>query len=128
MLRFFALQDLKTYEKPLKDHLSKYMRHHRGAGKKFLDAQKYLFEKTCKTVVASLGEKPFHIRAGLNAAVFDSVMIAISKHLNEIPATLVKKYRNLVEDDQYSNLTKSGTTNEETVRKRFNLAEKTLFD
>lgn len=129
MLRFFTLQgeNIKKYEKPLKDFLNKFMRRNRNPADAELKKMRASFEKTCAEVASALGKKPFHIKAGLNSAVFDSVMAAFSSHLRETPKGIEGRYKVLVSNPDYLKLVRSGTTDDETVRKRFELAEKTLF-
>jgi len=129
ILRFFALQgdNIKTYEKPLKDFLNKFMRHNRNPGDEALKRLRSTFENTCSGVAAALGTKPFHIKAGLNSAVFDSVMVAFSSHLDNVPPDIAERYKTLVNNPDYLKLVKSGTTDDETVRRRFGLAERSLF-
>ena len=82
VLRFLALrEDAASYRKPMKDFLSTFMDRHRYAGPDRLDAFRVLFQRTMTAILDKLGEKPFHIKAGLNAAVFDAVSTAFSKHL-----------------------------------------------
>lgn len=127
IVRFFALQDLSAYEKPLKDHLSKYMRKNRNPAQEAMTRAETLFTRTCDTISKKFGAKPFHVRAGLNAAVFDSVMIAVSKHLDEIPEDLPKRYRALIDDPEYDKATRTSTTDVENLRRRFKIAETILF-
>jgi hypothetical protein len=129
MLRFFTLQgeNIKKYEKPLKDFLNKFMRRNRNPGEVDLKKMRTVFEDSCAGVAAALGKKPFHIKAGLNSAVFDSVMAAFSAHLQKTPKDIEGRYKALVNNPDYLKLVRSGTTDDETVRKRFDLAEKTLF-
>lgn len=129
MLRFFALQgeSIKKYEKPLKDFLNKFMRRNRNPDESVLKTMKATFEKTCTSVASALGKKPFHIKAGLNSAVFDSVMGAFSSHLSKVPTDIDERYKFLVINPDYLKLVRSGTTDDETVKKRFELAEKSLF-
>jgi len=129
MLRFFALQgeNIKTYEKPLKDFLNKFMRRNRNPTDEMLPKMRSTFEKTCAVVAGTLGKKPFHIKAGLNSAVFDSVMVAFSSHLQNVPKDIEGRFKALVTSPDYLKLVRSGTTDDETVRKRFELAQKSLF-
>jgi uncharacterized protein with ParB-like and HNH nuclease domain len=129
MLRFFSLHGdkIKAYEKPLKDFLNRFMRRNRNPTDEVLKQLRSIFEDTCSGVAGALGEKPFHIKAGLNSAVFDSVMSAFSSHLNKIPKDVKERYKALVNNPDYLKLVTSGTTNDETVRKRFDLAEQLLF-
>jgi hypothetical protein len=127
MLRFFALQDVATYQTPMKDFLSKYMRRNRQPIPSELRKMRSRFETTCEKVVNILGPKPFHIRKGLNSAVLDSVMSAFASHLNEAEQNTAKRYASLIKNPDFLNLVTSGTTGDETVRMRFALADKSLF-
>ncbi len=127
LVRFFAMRDISSYDKPLKDFLSKYMRKNRNPEPAAIDAAKGIFHKTCQEIVNKLGEKPFHVRAGLNAAVLDSVMVAVSRNLDCIPQNLKERYEHLKKDANFYNNTRAGTTDNDNVFKRFNLASSTLF-
>lgn len=127
VLRFFALQVIENYKKPLKDYLTLYMRRNRNATQDELEIKADMFKRTCDMVVDCLGEKPFHIRAGLNAAVFDSVMVAVSRNLDGIPADFQARFQQLIDDSDYLECTQSRTTDEEIIRKRFAIAEDRLF-
>jgi uncharacterized protein with ParB-like and HNH nuclease domain len=129
MLRFFALQgeNLKKYEKPLKDFLNRFMRRNRNLSDVDLARMRGNFETTCADVATALGARPFHIKAGLNSAVFDSVMAAFSSHEGKAPKDIARRYKALVSSGDYLSLVRSHTTDDETVRKRFDLADKSLF-
>lgn len=128
IVRFFAMRDVSAYKKPMKDWLSRFMKKNRDAPKEVRDASRDLFKRTCEQILASLGEKPFHIRAGLNAAVFDAVMTAFSNHLDAIPADIDNRYKRLLKDDEFDRDTRAGTTDVDTVKGRFRKAEAVLFD
>ena len=127
LVRFFAMRDISAYKEPMKDFLSKFMNKHRNASKETLDESRKIFTQTCERVIESLGEKPFHVRKGLNVAVFDSVMTAFPKHLDAIPEDIKGRYNNLVKDDEFVKNTRSSTTNVEIVKRRFHKAETVLF-
>ena len=128
VLRFLALRgDSRRYKKPMKDFLSAFMDRHRHDGPEPLDAFRVVFGRTMATIRQTLGEKPFHIKAGLNAAVFDSVSTAYSKHLDSIPADVGDRYEALITDDKFLHMTSTGTTDEDILSGRLELAEKVLF-
>jgi hypothetical protein len=127
IVRFFALRDVSAYKKPMKDWLSKFMKKNRDASKDTLDSSRDLFAKTCERIIETLGEKPFHIRAGLNAAVFDAVMTAFANHLDAIPADVGERYRRLISDEDFERDTKTATTDVDTVKGRLGKAEAVLF-
>ena len=128
ILRFLALRFKgDKYDKPMKDFLSKFMATHRGDAPNTLEDYKTTFQSATKAVVDHLGEKPFNIRSGLNAAVYDSVLTAFSKNLNRIPTDIKKRFKSLVQDDAFLRLVTSGTTAKEVVVSRLSIAERQLF-
>lgn len=128
ILRFFALLDSTHYEKPMKDFLSRFMHKNRQLGETVYRQFRELFVATCAAVKTALGERPFHIRRGLNSAVFDCVMVSFAHHLNAIPADIGHRYKQLRED-KVGFLTKvsAGTTDEEVLKDRMRLANERLF-
>jgi hypothetical protein len=128
ILRFLALRSsAPMYEKPMKDFLSQFMDDHRRDERETLAEFKTVFQNTTKTVVVGLGEKPFHIRAGLNAAVCDSVLTAFSKHLDRVPGDIRDRFDGLILDEAYLRSVSSGTTDKEVVVSRLSAAENHLF-
>lgn len=128
ILRFFSLRyALNSYEKPMKDFLSHYMRTHARADESQLDGYRKAFQATANAVFEHLGERPFHLRAGLNASVYDCVFRAFSGHLSKIPDNVGSRYDDLVALEEFDDLVRSGTTDVATVRQRMAFAEEKLF-
>jgi hypothetical protein len=127
LIRFFAMRDISGYDKPMKDFLSRFMKKNRAASAEALAATESNFKNTCKAILDSLGERPFHVRAGLNAAVFDAVAVAFSKHLDNLPSDIEQRYERLLENEQFDSATRQATTDADTVRQRFATAEQVLF-
>lgn len=126
IIRFLALHDdIDNYRKPMKSFLNSFTAEHSNADNDQLWYFESLFRKTVDTVVEYLGEKPFHIYSGLNAAVFDSVFVAIAQ-LEKIPGDLEQKYRNLIEDSSYLECVSAGTTETKVVPRRIELASQAL--
>ena len=105
----------------MKDFLSKFMKANRDPSKKTIRDFENLFKKTCSSVVSRLGDKPFHILAGLNSAVFDCVMVSFSNNLDRIPQNIKQRYDNLAKDFNFLKYVRSSTTDEEIVKSRFEL-------
>jgi hypothetical protein len=129
ILRFFALfKDEQKYDRPMKEFLSTFMAANRhGSHGKELSG---VFLAVSKSVVECLGERPFHIRAGLNAAAFDAVSVAFARNLDRIEGMrkkLKERYRRLKESDEFTALTLSATTDKDTVKGRISLACSGLF-
>jgi hypothetical protein len=130
ILRFFALHySAQTYKKPMKDFLNRFMRDQRHADQRQLDDFSRLFRGTSDAVRQSLGAKPFHIYSGLNAAVFDSVFVAVSRHLEALPGVeqLAERYGRLKRDSAYLSWVASSTTDDDVVSKRLARADEILF-
>ncbi len=128
ILRFLALlENSANYEKPMKDFLNKFMAANRRPPQTRLDGFRDIFDRTARQVEEDLGEKPFHIRAGLNAAVFDSVFVTVARHLEEIPSDLQERYRILIGDSTFLSLVTSGTTDKDIVQRRLDRAKELLI-
>jgi hypothetical protein len=137
ILRFLALHnDRRHYKKPMKQFLNTYMKENRRADHQKLDSFLSLFTRTSDAVLKYLGETPFHIRRGMNAAVMDSVFIAFAENIDKVEAYTTKKNRAQLQgrfkkltrrDKDYLNLVSTGTTDEEIIPKRIAHANTVLF-
>jgi hypothetical protein len=129
ILRFFALYFAPTkYKPPMKEFLNRYMKGKRKITRDDLQQHQDVFQKTVNAVFDALGSKPFHIEAGLNIAVFDSVFIAFAQNLDKkIPDSIETRYRRLIADPEFKKNVTAATTNIEVVADRLKLAKKTLF-
>lgn len=128
ILRFFALLDRAHYEKPMKDFLSRFMKKNAVLKDTVREQFRQLFADTCKAVRGALGPKPFHIRRGLNSAVFDCVMVSFAHHLASIPNDVKARYDRMLADEAgFLSKVSAGTTDEEVVKDRMARADKGLF-
>ena len=129
VLRFLALTyDAAGYAKPMKDFLNKFMDAHRSPSTTEADEFRSLFARTSLAIHQALGRRPFHVRAGLNAAVFDSVAVAFAHNLDRVPLDIGGRYREkLLSNGEYLMAVRSATTDAETVEARIRLARTTLF-
>lgn len=129
IVRFFSMLEVVKYDKPLKDFMSTFMRLNRNPDTNTQQKLEDIFKNTCDIVVESIGEKPFHIKRGINAAVYDCVMVSFANNLNKsIPSDIVERYESLIEYLEENKLVTSATTNKETVINRFAAANRYLFD
>lgn len=132
ILRFFAIfYNLKNYEKPMKQFLNVYMKDNRNPSDDELERKfTALFTRTSDTVVRYLGDRPFSVHAGLNAAIYDAVFTAFAKNLNKLDRPNVKgqisevrkKYKRLLKQEKFIEWTNSATTDKDVVPKRVNRA------
>lgn len=129
ILRFFALRYASDdYEKPMKDFMSRYMSAKKDAEPEIIERFRNVFEATINVLDSELGERPFHLYAGFNSSVFDSVAVAVSKHINEIPHDFKERWRKLAESVEFRDNVTGGTTDVDQVRSRIKLAEDVLFN
>lgn len=130
ILRFFALLNSnETYQKPMKDFLNRYMKANRSPSEDELEDFRRTFSGVVALVSSKLGPKPFRIRAGLNAAVFDSVFVALAQGIREGVNLndLEERYRALVADESFLREVSSNTTDREVVTSRIGRARDYLL-
>ena len=126
ILRFFALhEDWKRYQKPMKEFLNAFMKKHQHDE----DFAKYesLFVATTRSVLKALRSRPFHIKAGLNAAVFDAVYVAFARGGGSVPADVRSRFKRLIRNEEFLQLVGVSTTDERVVRRRLDMAREGLF-
>ena len=127
LVRFLALRNGGGYRKPMKDYLSRFMQEYREAPEAALAPSGQVFRETCRQVVAALGEKPFHGKAGLKVAVMDAVLVAFSENLERVPADAAARYQRLRQDADFIRDTEQGTTEPAAVQRRLAQAKQVLF-
>ena len=128
ILRYMALFHWGSkYKRPMKDFLSIFMRRNRSPTETLVSQETKRFTETCDTVLNALGPRPFNPRGALNAAVFDCVFATFARHLGAIPSDIATRYRGLLVDEEFDEVTRAHTTDEDAIRTRFDLAERTLF-
>lgn len=127
LVRFLAMRDDSSYRKPMKDFLSRFMNNQQYASANVLAQDEDVFRTTCTKLLKNLGEKPFHIRAGFNSAVFDAVMVAFSENLGSVPPNIQDRYQLLLEDEEFLTSASNQTTDANAVLQRFSRARSVLF-
>lgn len=128
ILRFFAFffSDIK-YERPMNVFLNNFMTHHRNLTIRSLTDFRTVFEQTIDVIHEAIGPKAFRPLSTLNAAVFDSVMVATAKRLATAaisePASFATQYNALLADEAFQDSVKRSTADEERVLTRMRLAD-----
>ena len=126
VVRFHALfEGSDQYSKPMKQFLNDYMKKHQK--EKSDEPFRTTFSTTVKQVLESLGPRPFHIRRGINAAVFDSVMIAFAR-AKSTPEDIKSRWKKLLGNKSFDEATRSSTTDVDTVKRRIDIASHILFN
>ena len=115
------------YKPSLKNFLNNFMKVNQNPNKASLNNIEKLFLDTTKSIVGTLGEKPFHLRRAMNAATFDAVFVAYARHLNSIPADIKQRYEKLKSNTSFRGYTEERPTGVKSVNDRIDIAEKILF-
>lgn len=133
ILRFFAfLYEGESYARPMKTFLNAYMGRNRQLRLQNADTLRQDFVQTCDVILASIGEQALRPEGPTNAAVADSVMVAIARRLWDGPITdlaaLRDRYDALIAEARYRSAVVAATAGEESVRQRLSLAERAFSD
>ena len=127
ILRFLALyEDAESYKRPMEEFLNQYARKYRHGPAKHLKRLEKVFEKTISIASSALGENAFRPVRSMNAAVFDSIAVALARRLDAGPITdetkLKRAFEKLSKADEYVKATSSSTALESSVETRLALA------
>ena len=131
ILRFIGLLEFRdSYARPMKDFLNKVMGRRRDASKRQLKEMAAAFDGTIGVIYEAIGTNAFRPKGALNAAVFDSVCVAVARHLEAKDArvrasyisSLNSKYEKLIGSQVYLDLVNKSTADEDSVQKRLELA------
>lgn len=126
ILRFLALRFTERYEEYMVEFLNKYMGSNRKLTVQSAEDVTTAFVPTINAIHEALGRTAFRPKGPFNAAVFDAVMVGVSRRLAAGPienaAALADRYRTLLEDAEFVNVTETGTAHQENVQSRLALA------
>jgi uncharacterized protein with ParB-like and HNH nuclease domain len=131
ILRFFSLLlDLDYYKKPMKDFLNKRMSANRNLELHNEATLKRLFSKSITFINETLGKDAFRMQRGIHTAIFDSVMVGISRRLSkgEIvdKSAFLNSYNDLLSNRKFDEYINTGTSDEASITNRIRLATKTF--
>ena len=129
ILRFLAFfSERERYERPMREFLNDFTRRRRNIDQRTGEQYKKLFLHALRAACGALGERAFRPQNGLNAAVFDAVMVGLAKRLDNWPAIdtdgVRAAYDNLLRDGSFQAAYSRNTADFESVRTRFDLAER----
>ncbi|GAB5460391.1 DUF262 domain-containing protein [Hoeflea alexandrii] len=127
VLRFLALgSDYDSYKKPMSGFLNGYMEKMGTFSAEEIENYSDLWNRTISFCREHLGAKIFRPGGPLNAAVFDSVTVAISQRIEhgnvDRPEKAIEIYRGLIGDEKFKDAYERGTSDEERVKLRINMA------
>lgn len=120
-----------NYKRPMKSFLTNYMAANRDLERQDEAEIRPRFEMATRVIRNHLGERAFKPKAAVNAAVLDSLLVAMMRRLDKGPilntAELQTAYRTLMEDGEYLTATSRATADEEQVRTRMTKATNALL-
>jgi hypothetical protein len=127
ILRFFALYfDAKNYEKPMALFLNAHMGRNRRLERQPQELLQSVFQETTTLIERTMGSKAFKPKRALNAALFDSVMVGVTRRLERGTITDVGAMRDafsrLLNNPEYMKAIETATTDEENVQRRLAMA------
>jgi hypothetical protein len=132
ILRFLALRfAFAEYRRPMKEFLNIFMGRNRTLTRIKDSDLRHAFDGVVETLV-KLGSQALRPKGTLNAAVLDSVMVAISRRLERSPIrdfeALKAAFIKLVANEDYQQACGRATADAERVKKRMDLATAAFRD
>lgn len=133
ILRFLAFRFFSSqYSEPLKGFLNAYMGWNRQLTRQSGEELRETFEASIKTVREAIGADAFRPVRALNAAVFDSVLVGISRRIQHESISdymmVRQRYDSLLSNEDFKNATVRGTASRDSVTTRLELATKAFHD
>ena len=127
ILHFLAMAlNSGEYKRPMRRFLDSFLDTNENLTKAKETEFRALFEDAIELVNEVLGSAAFRPEKQLNTAVFDAVMVGLSRRLAQKkkpnPAALKKSYDNLLKSDDFRGAYLRSTADEEQVRTRIKLA------
>lgn len=128
VLRFLALyHGGDKYESPMKEFLNRFMRSHRNPSQQDLHDYRQDFTTAIDFVMRTAGRRAFRPERTLNAAVFDAVMVGVARRLARGPVADEeagqRAYDTLLQNEEFRDATTTGTSQEQNVQTRLEMAE-----
>ena len=127
ILRFLALyKRSENYTKPMKDFITYFMKDNKHLSDD--DKQEYstLFKSVVDKIHSEIGTSAFKIKAGINVALLDSVMVAVARIGPTGITNLRERYNKLMANQSYLESISKSTTDKERVERRINIAIETF--
>lgn len=129
ILRFLALDyHLEMYERPMAEFLNKFTQEHRNPSTEFLSRAEENFCETIDAFDRALSGRAFRPTRAFNAAVFDSMTVAMARRIRERGAPTdsetEKIHDDLLRDPEYSVVVSRSTGDFSPVARRIQIATK----
>jgi hypothetical protein len=128
VLRLFALCDVwKAYEKPMLRYLNQQMNENKEFSSQRAERFKKRFPAAVEVVNSAL-DRPFRPRGVINSAVLEAVMVTLLEHEDITADQLKERYQTLINEPNFMDHTRGGTTDTGILRNRLELARAILTD
>jgi len=127
ILRYFAFYyNAQNYETPMKEFLNKFMARNRDLTKYSGDTLNALFRQSIATIYKAVGRRAFRPSRAINIAVFDAVMVGITRRLQKGNAPSLdgirSSYETLLANNEFLEVTQHSTGHPTNVKSRLDLA------
>lgn len=133
LLRFFALANAADqYKRPMRRFLNNFLDENEALSAQKEKSFRASFKSAIDLVAEALGSEAFRPEKQLNTAVFDSVMVGLSRRLSSKPtptaAAFKRAYLKLLGKEQFRTAYLRATADEEQVKSRLKLATEAFSD
>lgn len=116
------------YKSPMKGFLSQFMHDMCNPGDGFILEEKERFGRVCRSIVDSLGERPFHNHRGdLRATLLDAVFAAFANNRGGVPGDMKERVESLKKDAIFVSSSREASADTSAVRNRLEIAGRVLF-
>ena len=127
ILRYFTfLYESENYKKGFKAFMNSFMSRNRKLELHSEDELRNKFIMSLDLLVNTIGKNVFRRGKKLNAAIFDSVMIGVTRRMDECREInrerLKNQYHLLLNDDEYLSFVEKSTSGEKSVKGRIGMA------
>ncbi len=123
ILRFLALyNELDLYERPMAEFLNKFCGRHKNPDEIFVADAMKAFGGSIELMYRALGKRAFRRERAFNAALFDSVMVGLTRRRGREPAItpegVTTAYESLLADSEYQERVSRSTADLAFVKER----------
>jgi len=121
-------EDYDSYRRPMAEFLNLFAKKNRNPGPERLAEFETRFQETISTAHQALGRRAFRPQTAINVAIYEAVMVAIARRLEEAPITdpksLKAAYTSLLADNLFQEATSRATADNAAVATRLERATK----
>lgn len=123
VLRFLSLYyNFEDYDKPMNEFMSKFMKKNRNPDDAQIKEMETIFVDTISFIAREVGPEAFRPRGNINTAAFDSITYIVAKHRSKLKDNIAENISRLFKDKVYLDAITEGTTDPETIKRRFSIA------